>query len=247
MTIETDKIIFHTLPAFNYYSKDNKTDMNISNNRLSEIAFLFDLDGVLVDSESQYTIFWDSIGKEYGIQDSDFAINIKGTTLKDIFNRYFPDIDDQRNIEERLNKFEADMPYNLKPGVSELLFSLKEKGIPAVMVTSSNDIKMSRLWKRQPHLRNMFTSIVTADSVTRSKPDPQGYLLGASIAGVNSRNCAVFEDSAQGVEAGFRAGAYVVGIAGTLPAERLEHHSDILVDTLEDFDIDSLISVLLSR
>lgn len=210
------------------------------------MACLFDLDGVLIDSETEYTRFWKKVGLHYRPDVPDLAIRIKGTTLENILDTYFPAAQHPEII-KAIDEQERTMTYNIKPGVTDLLTLLMERGIPAVMVTSSNNLKMSRLWKQHPEFRDYFTHIVTADMISRSKPDPEGYLLGAEMAGVPIRRCCVFEDSRQGVMAGRNAGAYVIGIAGTLPAETIAPYSDRVIDTLEGFDVDALTSILKSR
>lgn len=209
-------------------------------------AALFDLDGVLIDSETVYTRFWSEMGRKFRPDVPTLAIDIKGTTLTHILGTYFKP-DTHAYIKERLDELERTMPFDLKPGVRDLLASLNERNVPAVMVTSSNEQKMTSLWTRQPELRGFFKGIVTADMIHHSKPDPEGYLSGAAIAGVPPRNCVVFEDSEQGVMAGQRAGAYVVGVAGTLPAAVIAPYSDRVVDTLQNFDVDALIDTLTSR
>lgn len=207
---------------------------------------LFDLDGVLVDSETQYSKFWDGINKLYPTGHEDLSAIIKGTTLVHILDKYFKP-ETHSDIISRLDDFEHWMTYDIKPGVISLLTRLGELGTPAVMVTSSNDDKMAQLWSQQPELRNYFTHIVTADMISHSKPDPEGYLLGARLAGASPCNCAVFEDARQGVMAGKASGAYVVGIAGTLPADALFPYSDIVVDTLAGFNVDALELLLRER
>lgn len=209
-------------------------------------AALFDLDGVLIDSETVYTRFWSEMGRKFRPDVPTLATDIKGTTLTHILGTYFKP-DTHAYIKERLDELERTMQFDLKPGVLDLLASLNERNVPAVMVTSSNEQKMTSLWTRQPELRGFFKGIVTADMIRHSKPDPEGYLTGATIAGVPARNCVVFEDSEQGVMAGQRAGAYVVGVAGTLPAAVIAPYSDRVVSTLQNFNVDELIDILTSR
>lgn len=213
----------------------------------TKIAMLFDLDGVLIDSEKSYSVFWSEIGRRFPTGYDNLSTRIKGMTLTEIYHQYFPDPEIQNVITSSLNRYESEMVYNLNPGVADLLEDLKSRNIPAVMVTSSNDKKMKSLWRQHPELKDYFLHIVTADQISHSKPDPEGYLLGAKIAGADIHHCAVFEDSAQGVAAGHNSGAFVIGIAGTLPADVIQPFSDIVIDSLENFNSDHLISILTSR
>ena len=95
----------------------------------AKAATLFDLDGVLVDSESQYTICWDAINKVYPTGIADFARRIKGTTLTNILSTYF-DPSVHEDIIRRLDEFERNMHYDIKPGVLPLLSRLRELKIP---------------------------------------------------------------------------------------------------------------------
>lgn len=214
---------------------------------MENIAALFDLDGVIVDSESQYTIFWSSVDELYPTGLDNFSLRIKGSTLTEIFARYFPDQSVRNDITERLNNFEANMDYPIKPGVMHTLSFLRGHDIPAVLVTSSNDQKMSALWKCHPDLKGMFTDIVTAERVSRSKPDPEGYLLGARLAGCRPCRCAVFEDSEQGVRAGHASGAFTIGIEGTVTAQRLAQYADMVIPGFDSLDLDALCNTLKSR
>lgn len=217
------------------------------NNKIPEgIGFLFDLDGVLIDSETEYTRIWEEIDRKYPTGVENFAIKIKGMTLPEILAEYFPE-----NIHDSvitlLNEKEQKMKYRPLPGAIEILTRLKEKGHGAILVTSSNDYKMRHLREELPDLENYFYDIVTADKVHHSKPDPEGYLLGASLLGVPARRCVVFEDSVQGVKAGRASGAYTVGMTTTLPASSLENYTDELAGTLADVDIDKIIQILRAR
>ena len=222
-----------------------------------KIGFLFDLDGVLIDSETGYTRIWTAIAREFyrtpegeipdDDQARDVALRIKGQTLKHILEEYFPDPDVQKEVTAMLDMLEQHMKYNWLPGAKELLERNARTGYDSVLVTSSNEMKMKHLREELPELEGYFKAIVSADMIRHSKPDPEGYELGASLIGANPARCAVFEDSVQGVTSGRRAGAFVVGVAGTVDADRLKDKSDIIVSSLEEIDLDNLISILHSR
>lgn len=210
-------------------------------------GFLFDLDGVLIDSEREYSKIWTQVNKEYPTGKESLEKIIKGCTLDKILDDHYPDLEVREKVVKRLYELEKLMKYEYLPGARELLMALKEKGQPIVLVTSSNDIKMAHLDEEIPELRGLFDFIVTADLISHSKPNPEGYLLGASKINRDSRNCIVFEDSLQGVKAGRNSGAYVVGVAGTLPREVLAPYSDIVIDSLTELDADNLINIAANR
>lgn len=214
---------------------------------MNKIACLFDLDGVLIDSERIYTKIWEAIEKQWPTGIDNFPYKIKGTTLEDILDTYFPDEHVRKNVVKELYRLEGMMVYEPLPGAMDFITTLKEKKVPIALVTSSNNLKMDHLWIDMPELKDKFDVVITGDQVHNSKPDPEGYLAAAKALGVPSVNCAVFEDSLQGVKAGHAAGSYVVGVAGTLKAEDIAPYSDIVVNSLSEVDVDSLINTLSDR
>lgn len=198
---------------------------------LMKRAALFDLDGVIVDSEGLYTLFWDSIERIYPTGIPDFAQAIKGSTIGRILGNYASD-EVRADILERLHRYEREeMVYTLYPGVTDFIGALRDRGIATAIVTSSDDVKMGYLFGQQPALRDMVDLVVTGTMVSRSKPDPEGYLLAASRLGCDPGACWVFEDSMQGLEAGRRAGAAVVALATTNPRERVAPIARMVLDS----------------
>lgn len=212
----------------------------------NDIACLFDLDGVLVDSERIYTKIWEAIEQQWPTGIENFAYKIKGTTLEDILERHFPE-DAREDITKELLRLEGMMIYGPMPGAIEFIDALKAKGIPVALVTSSNGLKMDHLWHDMPGFKEKFDVIITGDEVSNSKPDPEGYLAAAKALGVDPKRCAVFEDSLQGVKAGNAAGAFVIGVAGTLKASDIQPFSDIVVNAVADIYPDRLEETLKAR
>lgn len=203
-------------------------------------AALFDLDGVLIDSETLYTGFWEKVGKTHRLPSPTFALDIKGTTLNDILTTYFADPQVRADIDRLLHEFENEIVYPIFPGALEFVDSLRAKGMKTVIVTSSDDKKMSFLFAQHPDFRRHFDAIVTAADVTHSKPDPEPYIVGAKKAGCAPEECVVFEDSFQGLEAGRRAGAYVIGLSTTNPSASLEGKADMIVGSLAELLVNKL-------
>jgi len=183
-------------------------------------AILFDLDGVLIDSEELYTAFWDATEKLYPTGIDNFARYIKGTNLDSIMRLFRPE--ERDDIMRRILDFDSHLVYPLFPGTWELLRYLDSEGIPTALVTSSNPEKMEQLFSQYPQFRTGFGAIVNGSMVKRGKPDPEGYLLAASMLGKKPERCVVVEDSLQGIRAGRAAGCEVWGLYTTLPREVVE-------------------------
>lgn len=205
------------------------------------MAILFDLDGVLIDSETEYTEIWADIESSRPTGIKDFPLIIKGTTLPHILSTYFPE-ELHEGIVKELTERESRMRYDWCPGAEKFLHELKKAGIPSAIVTSSMPDKMEKLLAIHPGLRDLVEVVVDASAVTESKPHPQGYLLAAERLGVNPSDCIVAEDSLQGMEAGKRAGAFVLGITGTVGREKAQGHADILVSSLAEITLPGLIN-----
>lgn len=212
----------------------------------NSIGFLFDLDGVIIDSENEYSKIWKQINREFptGIQNLESVI--KGTTLSKILKDYFED-DVRESVSHRLHELENMMQYDYLPFAQEFLKELKDRNLPCALVTSSDKEKMKHLNEELPDLTGFFDFIITGDLVKNSKPSPEGYLLAASSLNIDIRNCVVFEDSLQGVMAGRNSEAFVVGVVGTLPAESLEPFSDLLVSNFKEIKLNELIGHLNKR
>ncbi len=196
-------------------------------------AALFDLDGVVLDTESQYSKFWGQMGRELRPDVPDFSQRIKGQTLTQIFDAWINDPATQSEVTRRLNDFEAKMNYPYIKGTRAYAKWLHQQGIPTAIVTSSNRPKMETVYKARPELKGLFTHILTSEDFQESKPSPDCYLRAAKLLGVDIKECVVYEDSLNGLRAGRASGAYVVGLATTNPREAIADLCDEVVDNLE--------------
>ena len=191
---------------------------------------LFDFDGVIADTETQYTEFWNRIGREYlGLEE--FGHTIKGQTLVQIFGKYFEGMDrEQEEIVPQLNEFEANMSYDYIPGAQAFMKELKAAGIPMAIVTSSNDVKMSNAYKAHPELLELVDKVLTSEHFSKSKPDPECFLKGMEFLGGTPEETIVFEDSFHGIAAGRAAGAKVIGLATTNKREAIAPLCDMVIN-----------------
>lgn len=209
-----------------------------------QTAALFDLDGVLIDTETQYTRFWGSIGKRDFPDMPDFAIRIKGKTLAQIYDQYFhgkPEL--QRQVTAELNHFEQHMDFPWIAGVTDFVKELRAAGFKTGVVTSSNRPKMECLLQAHPDFTTYFDRIFTAEDAKRSKPAPDCYLNAAAHFGFKAEDCYVFEDSLNGLQAGRESGATVIGLSTTYPAESIEKLCHRVIADFTHFTVADLSSL----
>jgi HAD superfamily hydrolase (TIGR01509 family) len=194
-------------------------------------AALFDLDGVVFDTEPQYTIFWGAQCREFHPEHPGLEHEIKGQTLVQIYDAWFSGElqEKQAVITERLNLYEQQMDYIYVPGFEDYVKKLRTQGVKTAVVTSSNRIKMEAVYERHPEFKGLFDAILTSEDFERSKPDPDCYLKAANRLEVSVKDSVVFEDSFNGLKSGKAAGMYVVGLATTNPAEAISPYADKVV------------------
>ena len=209
-------------------------------------AALFDLDGVVFDTEPQYTIFWGSQCRLYHPERPGLEHEIKGQTLTQIYDQWFsgPLEKEQPIITDRLNEYESNMHYDYIEGFEQMIADLRSHGVKTAVVTSSNLPKMQAVYRYQPEFKNLFDAILTSEDFERSKPDPDCYLKAAARLGASTDECIVFEDSFNGLRSGRAANMKVVGLATTNSAEAISELSDIQITDYRDMGFNQLSSLL---
>ena len=214
-------------------------------NKEKPIVALFDFDGVIMDTEGQYTKFWDVKGQMYHPEIPNFGHHIKGQTLTQLYDKYFLHVPGlQEQITEELNRFENEMAFEFIPGVVDFMNELRAKGVKMAIVTSSNDKKMANAYRAHPELLTLVDEILTADRFTNSKPHPECFLLGAKVFDTEIGNCVVFEDSFHGLEAGNRAGMKVIGLSTTNPVEAIVDKCALVIPHFVGFTYEKMMSLL---
>ena len=193
-------------------------------------AALFDLDGVIFNTEPQYTEFWRSQCRLYHPEKPGLENQIKGQTLVEIYEKYFADVKkEQAKITERLNEFEANMHFDYVDGFLDFVADLRHHGVKTAVVTSSNVAKMNTVYAKTPSFKSLFDRILTSEDFTASKPNPAPYLKGAECFGLSPLQCVGCEDSFNGLKAVRGAGVFMVGLSTTNPEEAIKSYADIVI------------------
>jgi HAD superfamily hydrolase (TIGR01509 family) len=190
-------------------------------------AIFFDLDGTLIDSESVALVTGMAAFAAHGHEvDLEFMHGLVGKdepTAAGIIRAALPGIDLTAVNQHWRKGFNdgIDNGLALKPGALDLLPALTA---PLAIVTSTGRIGAHRKLGIVG-IADVFTHVVTLDDVRAPKPDPEPYLLAASLFGVAPARCLVFEDSETGAEAAHRAGCIVVQVPDVVPSQgRWAHH-----------------------
>ena len=129
------------------------------------------------------------------------------------------------------------MQFEDIPGVTPFLKWLNQRGVRTAVVTSSNQEKMTSLYRKRPDLKELFDVILTAEDFAESKPHPDCYQKAAARLLLSADECLVFEDSFNGLKAGRAAGMKVVGLTTTNKAELIADLSDWLIADFSDTDL----------
>lgn len=176
---------------------------------------IFDMDGLLFDTEDLYAQGWLEVGERLvGEANEDMANDIcgtNGTELKNVVLSYYPDVDVDyyyQEVQKRVYQlFLEGVPK--KPGCEEILSYAKEQGCKIALASSSN-MNYIDLSLDTHDLRKYFDVIINRDHVTNGKPDPEMFLKAAQALNLSPEDCYVIEDSIPGVQAGLAAGCATI-------------------------------------
>lgn len=207
-------------------------------------AALFDLDGTLMDTEPQYTIFWGRMARTFRPDVPELEYKIKGSTLDRIFSLYFPEKTIQNDIVAQLDEYEKGMKYEFIPGALDFIKELKSNGVKCAIVTSSNQKKMNSVRLQVPEFDCLFDHVFTSEDFTASKPAPDCYLIGAKHFGVAIDECVVFEDAFNGLAAGMAANMFTVGVATNNPPEAIRDKCSYVIKDFTELSFETIASKL---
>lgn len=247
-----------------YKSKlKNKSEKNL---KMTLKAVLFDFNGVIINDEPihQELISEILIAENIDFEQTELhALSIGRSDracLTDIFKTHKIEVK-QEYLTQLItakatayrSKIQQLSPLPIYPDVTEFLTQIQSKQLIIALVTGALR-QQAELILQKANLKQYFSVIVTADDVTTSKPEPDGYLLALSklnqkYLGLNliSSECLVIEDSLAGIEAAKRAKMPVVAIANTYPLHLLQRRADWTADHLCEIEIARILKVFQSK
>ncbi len=182
-------------------------------------GLIFDMDGLILDTEKLYNIFWKAACRDFGYNLTDSAAlslrSLSGENAKKRFFDLFGEKFDYKAVREHrielMDKYIEKNGVDIKPGAKELLSYAKEKGYKTSTATTSPLLRTKNVLKLSG-LDIYFDKLVCGDMVSRSKPAPDIYLLAAKKLGLDVSECLGFEDSPNGINSIVAAGMKAVMI-----------------------------------
>lgn len=182
-------------------------------------ALLFDMDGLVLDTEKLYTRFWQEAARALGFpMTKEQALGMRSLNRgagAEKLKSYFGETVDYDAVRKKrialMDAFVAENGVEVKPGIRELLAFAKEQGLKTAITTSS-PMERTRCYLSQVGLVDAFDELVSGYMVEKGKPEPDIYLYAAKILGVKPCECMVLEDSPAGILAAHRAGCVPVMI-----------------------------------
>lgn len=209
------------------------------------LGAIFDLDGVLVDTAKYHYLAWKKLADRLGIKftptDNErlkgvsrmASLNILLSLGSHVYSETEKDKFAAEKNQDYINFISKMDSSEVLPGAVQLLTALKEKNVKIALGSAS---KNSPLILKNTELEKYFDVIVDGNDVSKAKPNPEVFVLGAEKLNLAVSDCVVFEDAAAGIEAAHNGEMYAVGIGSTT----ILNKADIVVSNLANFKVESL-------
>lgn len=201
---------------------------------------IFDMDGLLFDTERLYRDSWIFLAESFGqVPNPAFPKAVSGSSgahMREIIHEYYPEVDAfafQAQCYQRVaEQLEVAVPE--KPGLHEILEGLHARGVK-IAVASSSSVEGIEHNLRMAGIRDYFDAVVSASQVKNGKPAPDIFLYAAQQLGLKPEDCYVFEDSMNGIRAGAAAGCTTVMVPDlTAPTEDIRSICDAICSSLKE-------------
>ncbi|WP_196593772.1 HAD family hydrolase [Pectinatus sottacetonis] len=210
-------------------------------------AFIFDMDGVIINSEPFHNKIISEVLAKYNIYPADdYLASLCGLTINNIFTKIKQDFTLDISIKDAVKIYdnrllEGIRTTPLKPidGIPELLINLYNANIPAA-VASSSPIEFIKASISNLHLNNYFSFLLSGNEVKHGKPAPDIYIAAAQRLSLKPADCVVLEDSNNGAAAAKAAGMICIGFQNPSSGKQDLSITDMIVTNIQDIDINKL-------
>ncbi len=190
------------------------------------IGAVFDMDGVLIDTEKLYVRFWRQSAADFGYNMTEehvfgirsLARKFANARLKNIFGEDFPCVQIREHRTELMDAYIAEHGIEPKKGLFTMLDHLRYMGIKTAVATATPVERAKKMLDKIGALP-YFDAVVGGDMIRCGKPEPDIYLAAAAELGLPPENCAAFEDSPNGIRSAYSAGCRAVMIPDLTPPD----------------------------
>jgi HAD superfamily hydrolase (TIGR01509 family) len=180
---------------------------------------IFDMDGVIVDTEPVHRYAFQQHFKALGIEVSpEFYATFTGNSTKNVYQKLAEKFNLKDDIETLVqikrdffnDAFDNKKDLELLDGVENLIVDLHKNGMQLILASSSSNVTIDRIFKRF-NLNQYFSYKISGEDFVNSKPDPAIFLHAQKLSNHQKENCIVIEDSTNGIKAAHLAGIYCIG------------------------------------
>lgn len=212
---------------------------------------IFDMDGVLVDSNPFHKLAWKEFCRVHGMDmnDGELSAHVYGRMNRDALEYLFGDLSEPEV--EKYARDKENLFYELAheklpavPGVGDFLQKARKAGVPMAVATSASQANVD-FTMAETGFRPFFDKIVDESGVAKGKPAPDIYLKAAQVMGISPDRCVVFEDSFAGIRSGMDAGMKVVGLATTHTPQELSRETDAVVRDFNELSLEKVRKLVL--
>jgi len=210
---------------------------------------IFDMDGVIVDTEPVHNYAYYQHFKELGIEVSaEMFATFTGNSTKNVFQKikeHFGVTEDIPTLVEKKRSlfndaFDTKADLFLLEGVEDLIKQLHQNGIQLILASSSSKVTINRVFNRFK-LDTYFSHIISGEDFPQSKPNPDIFLEAVRLSKSNKENCIVIEDSTNGIKAAHAAGVFCVGYRSVNSKKQDYSLANLVIDSFEELDYKNIL------
>ena len=199
---------------------------------------IFDMDGVIFDSERAYIDMYRQVltrdGIGFSIQACNDCIGVNAGRAREICRSYYGDGFDYDKYHTEVRKIVRERGFELKPYAVELLEYLRANDVPLALASSTSSESVTRMLSGEG-LAGYFDVIMCGDMVTHSKPHPEIFLNAAERLGAQPANCYVIEDSFNGIRCAHNAGMHPIMVPDILqPDDEIRALAEAVLPSLKE-------------
>ena len=212
-------------------------------------AVLFDMDGVIVDTEPLHRKAYYKMFDDLGIAVSeDLYTSFTGSSTKKVCSTLIEKFGLQDSHEELAaikrgyfkHFFDTDSDFELLPGVKNLIENYYENGLKLILASSAHMNTINWVFEKFG-LEGYFTGKISGADLNESKPHPEIFIVAAEMAGEPKENCMVIEDSTNGIQAAFSAGIFCVAYQSAHSTNQIYDKASLLVSDFSDIEFEKIV------